>query len=124
MIRRPPRSTLFPYTTLFRSDIGRLLVFGHAAPIREDATRHDVLVVDIGDVGQDDEFDRPDEGHEPRHAVGDAGVPHVEPLATLALVIGAPLELRLVFGCQRSLLAKPDGLGLIPLHADPGRPTP
>src|SRR3712207_8848006 len=22
MIRRPPRSTLFPYTTLFRSDIG------------------------------------------------------------------------------------------------------
>src|SRR5690242_21050699 len=24
MIRRPPRSTLFPYTTLFRSDSGRL----------------------------------------------------------------------------------------------------
>src|ERR1035441_1841168 len=23
MIRRPPRSTLFPYTTLFRSDFGR-----------------------------------------------------------------------------------------------------
>src|SRR3712207_8829701 len=23
MIRRPPRSTLFPYTTLFRSDTGR-----------------------------------------------------------------------------------------------------
>src|SRR2546422_4828215 len=28
MIRRPPRSTLFPYTTLFRSDA---LVEGHAA---------------------------------------------------------------------------------------------
>src|SRR5256885_16918320 len=26
MIRRPPRSTLFPYTTLFRSDPGALLV--------------------------------------------------------------------------------------------------
>src|SRR3989442_15105542 len=26
MIRRPPRSTLFPYTTLFRSSIGALLV--------------------------------------------------------------------------------------------------
>src|SRR6266705_5841067 len=26
MIRRPPRSTLFPYTTLFRSGPGRLLV--------------------------------------------------------------------------------------------------
>src|SRR5256885_10277438 len=25
MIRRPPRSTLFPYTTLFRSSIGDLL---------------------------------------------------------------------------------------------------
>src|SRR3712207_8475224 len=24
MIRRPPRSTLFPYTTLFRSTVGRL----------------------------------------------------------------------------------------------------
>src|SRR3712207_7161413 len=32
MIRRPPRSTLFPYTTLFRSydvfDIGLVVVFG------------------------------------------------------------------------------------------------
>src|SRR2546422_6906760 len=26
MIRRPPRSTLFPYTTLFRSDIGWAVV--------------------------------------------------------------------------------------------------
>src|SRR2546422_8189634 len=26
MIRRPPRSTLFPYTTLFRSDGGTLLL--------------------------------------------------------------------------------------------------
>src|SRR3712207_8633360 len=25
MIRRPPRSTLFPYTTLFRSDLDRLV---------------------------------------------------------------------------------------------------
>src|SRR3712207_7581155 len=25
MIRRPPRSTLFPYTTLFRSNLGKLL---------------------------------------------------------------------------------------------------
>src|SRR2546421_2325108 len=28
MIRRPPRSTLFPYTTLFRSVVSRLLQFG------------------------------------------------------------------------------------------------
>src|SRR2546422_11723442 len=30
MIRRPPRSTLFPYTTLFRSRIGRETVGGAA----------------------------------------------------------------------------------------------
>src|SRR3712207_8124657 len=34
MIRRPPRSTLFPYTTLFRSDGPRLFfaLFGHLIP--------------------------------------------------------------------------------------------
>src|SRR3712207_7684678 len=30
MIRRPPRSTLFPYTTLFRSESLRLAVEAHA----------------------------------------------------------------------------------------------
>src|SRR3712207_9372041 len=29
MIRRPPRSTLFPYTTLFRSDLTRLNTVYH-----------------------------------------------------------------------------------------------
>src|SRR2546426_8687156 len=29
MIRRPPRSTLFPYTTLFRSALGFLLLAAH-----------------------------------------------------------------------------------------------
>src|SRR3989442_14890634 len=33
MIRRPPRSTLFPYTTLFRSDR-----FGNSAPINDPVT--------------------------------------------------------------------------------------
>src|SRR2546430_11047305 len=35
MIRRPPRSTLFPYTTLFRSDLGM-----RRRPARLDAQRH------------------------------------------------------------------------------------
>src|SRR5258708_10648423 len=30
MIRRPPRSTLFPYTTLFRSRLELTLALGHA----------------------------------------------------------------------------------------------
>src|SRR3712207_8557775 len=33
MIRRPPRSTLFPYTTLFRSRLGEWLGCGARAPI-------------------------------------------------------------------------------------------
>src|SRR5258708_24276990 len=33
MIRRPPRSTLFPYTTLFRSN---QMLPGHAMPSREE----------------------------------------------------------------------------------------
>src|SRR5690349_22140245 len=32
MIRRPPRSTLFPYTTLFRSELPRGLDVGETAP--------------------------------------------------------------------------------------------
>src|SRR5438270_4027569 len=41
MIRRPPRSTLFPYTTLFRSrrggaDEDRALVRGDGRDVRED----------------------------------------------------------------------------------------
>src|SRR3712207_7600139 len=32
MIRRPPRSTLFPYTTLFRSPSGAARVRGWASP--------------------------------------------------------------------------------------------
>src|SRR3712207_9487812 len=39
MIRRPPRSTLFPYTTLFRSDPGDARVQGfHAAFEMSDAS--------------------------------------------------------------------------------------
>src|SRR2546427_6823508 len=40
MIRRPPRSTLFPYTTLFRSQ----LVGGRPAGQREDESRPDRVI--------------------------------------------------------------------------------
>src|SRR2546422_11702653 len=43
MIRRPPRSTLFPYTTLFRSD--QLIGLGHV--------RH----VEMADIGAEDRVD-------------------------------------------------------------------
>src|SRR3712207_9361097 len=37
MIRRPPRSTLFPYTTLFRSQVGN--AWGKRTPTRRLRTR-------------------------------------------------------------------------------------
>src|SRR5256885_3568405 len=43
MIRRPPRSTLFPYTTLFRSDMARL-----AAAVREKFGGVDILINNAG----------------------------------------------------------------------------
>src|SRR5687767_15503450 len=56
MIRRPPRSTLFPYTTLFRSRLDRELLLevalgdgrhdaGDAAHLRRQVRRHHVHVV-------------------------------------------------------------------------------
>src|SRR3712207_7037655 len=43
MIRRPPRSTLFPYTTLFRSEIRERA----SAPLPDAAVRGRVEVVDV-----------------------------------------------------------------------------
>src|SRR3712207_7752817 len=43
MIRRPPRSTLFPYTTLFRSDLGgvpRLALAAQERHVRDSAAEH------------------------------------------------------------------------------------
>src|SRR2546426_8218243 len=54
MIRRPPRSTLFPYTTLFRSDVHlaeALLELPHAvASQRRDEVVHEHLGRQIGDA--------------------------------------------------------------------------
>src|SRR5256885_2994922 len=42
MIRRPPRSTLFPYTTLFRSNVGEVLLrHGEAHQNRGNLVDHD-----------------------------------------------------------------------------------
>src|SRR2546426_2179450 len=43
MIRRPPRSTLFPYTTLFRSLIEQALLRHEAARLGISVTDEDVL---------------------------------------------------------------------------------
>src|SRR2546430_8864591 len=46
MIRRPPRSTLFPYTTLFRSADG----VGHDVDLVGDRERGDVEEDQVGDL--------------------------------------------------------------------------
>src|SRR2546430_14896002 len=57
MIRRPPRSTLFPYTTLFRSDVAE-----------EDGARQLVLELQTRDVRRREAA-----------AVARPGEPHVRP---------------------------------------------
>src|SRR5258705_9392474 len=42
MIRRPPRSTLFPYTTLFRSGAGDVVFLGNLGEVG------DVLFLELG----------------------------------------------------------------------------
>src|SRR3712207_8105453 len=70
MIRRPPRSTLFPYTTLFRSadvdaaeahrllELGELLDLGHPADDERAGHRAELAqVVDL-DADPDERVDR------------------------------------------------------------------
>src|SRR2546428_6961706 len=45
MIRRPPRSTLFPYTTLFRSDVAREETFGPVVPISTIRSEDEALAI-------------------------------------------------------------------------------
>src|SRR2546427_6474973 len=72
MIRRPPRSTLFPYTTLFRSDAGPihadpverdgLVAAAHGAELRE-AGRRPLRFVDEHALGADRKSTRLNSSH-------------------------------------------------------------
>src|SRR3712207_6886177 len=47
MIRRPPRSTLFPYTTLFRSGqlpVGYVNVFGQDVHVLKEVAVHETVI--------------------------------------------------------------------------------
>src|SRR3712207_8187816 len=58
MIRRPPRSTLFPYTTLFRSwELALRLL-----PMTDDRVETRVTVADEGEVGFQEYFVRRQHG--------------------------------------------------------------
>src|SRR2546430_11385766 len=54
MIRRPPRSTLFPYTTLFRSLVEQRVAEGAPQPVRHSRARATGLVLPaLRQVGDD-----------------------------------------------------------------------
>src|SRR5688572_31095053 len=75
MIRRPPRSTLFPYTTLFRSCLlgseRQRLAFQKVelrarlgvVELHEDVTGADVLAFDDADVAEDRKSTRLNSSH-------------------------------------------------------------
>src|SRR3712207_8883672 len=71
MIRRPPRSTLFPYTTLFRSRDESLRVPGEDLPV--DAG---LVVVALEVAGRDD----PDEVRVPLVRLGERSEEHTSEL--------------------------------------------
>src|SRR3712207_8734125 len=50
MIRRPPRSTLFPYTTLFRS--GWTFCWGQSLPISENEVLFNLIGTQYGGDGE------------------------------------------------------------------------
>src|SRR3712207_8587826 len=52
MIRRPPRSTLFPYTTLFRSDVERDRQLAHQAREVRPQPRHGAELERVGRLVQ------------------------------------------------------------------------
>src|SRR3712207_9105443 len=57
MIRRPPRSTLFPYTTLFRSFPKPGIVFKDITPVLSDAGALDAAVRQLADQARELDVD-------------------------------------------------------------------
>src|SRR2546425_7569074 len=84
MIRRPPRSTLFPYTTLFRSlGVGRCGVEHIVLPVaREDGpVAVEILVVGRGGIG------RGEDRQEFRHEIDERSEEHTSELQSLAYLV-------------------------------------
>src|SRR5437764_12764794 len=108
MIRRPPRSTLFPYTTLFRSQVERACSFGPIARAILDQFLE--LDLGVGDAGDDAEvlahvitgpylvdvlFRRPNEAVDSLSSF--EGADHRQPLERISLErLSAPREI----GCE------------------------
>jgi len=91
MIRRPPRSTLFPYTTLFRSVIG-------GGPAGENAADHDHVEV-VGHAG----VSSPTRAASGRDQSPRSGARWGEPVRPYTARMPAPLQL-VIFDCDGVLV--------------------
>src|SRR5256885_2878652 len=63
MIRRPPRSTLFPYTTLFRSQVAQQICAGLAAAHERGVLHRDLKPANIMIDGEDRKSTRLNSSH-------------------------------------------------------------
>src|SRR3712207_4492724 len=79
MIRRPPRSTLFPYTTLFRSDCSRCVLSGSCPQLLDAALRTIQTPVDQKRVGIG-RYLRRDPGSQPSERGGQSLAQPKDPL--------------------------------------------
>src|SRR5256886_15941210 len=96
MIRRPPRSTLFPYTTLFRSEFDFHRVMG------PEGVKH--VLCAVGDITSSVLLARElQESQENANAQVDMmlSMLHVEPLQLMAFLDSAETSLNLVNGILR-----------------------
>src|SRR2546422_2727031 len=97
MIRRPPRSTLFPYTTLFRSLVDELLEVTRAgAPVSQDGE----LVLDQG-VSQHGEIGEIGVRHAREATSHDATTPRSADYKSIGTV-----TMRQTFSAGRQTLAR------------------
>src|SRR5215216_8138287 len=121
MIRRPPRSTLFPYTTLFRSlDVAELPRDAARVAARIEVGGALKVVLGLGRVG-----DLSADAREPEHAHGAAlvRVPDEVPLAALEeQVVRVDLAQRGLAGLHRVVLEL-DPLAPVDRGVDLGQPA-
>src|SRR2546425_8315635 len=125
MIRRPPRSTLFPYTTLFRS--------AHAAaePLLALCRSHRPRYAVLSGVGEDRDLQRrfSETGTELLFGAGalEEVVTHDDCQAVMAAIVGAaglPATLAAAAAGRRGLPANKEALGMAGPPVMPGAPAP
>src|SRR3989442_9258514 len=116
MIRRPPRSTLFPYTTLFRSDLASL-----AAPARDEIDGAAERVAPEQGRGAADDLDSLDvvEWNQVEIHLVDGRLVEADPVEEDAQALGQPGHRGRREPSKRQ--ARLEAIALLVLQGDPGK---